>query len=383
MSSRPSSEGPKRPARIVLAGAHGHGRQHLENLRRLVGAGEVELAGVCDPIPLDALALDGLGTPDQAAELATLLARTPADVVLIVTPIPTHADLTVTAVHQGAHLLLEKPPAATYADFERMVQAVAASGKRCQVGFQSLGSAAVPAIRQFVADGLIGEVRGIGAAGAWERTADYFRRASWSGHRKVGGVDVVDGALTNPFAHALATALSIDGSEGPGDVGAVELELYHAFPIESDDTSCVRLRTAKGTVITVAVSLCAPKRNEPYIIVHGTQGRITFVYTRDEVRLERAGHTTTLRYPRTDLLADLLAKRDTGEELLVPLHRTAAFMRVLEAVRTAPDPKSIPERALQMDDAHRVIPGIEGLVAASAERLALYSELGVPWAGAA
>jgi predicted dehydrogenase len=370
-------------ARVVLAGAHGHGRVHLENIRRLATAGLVELAGVCDPIPLDALALDGLGAPDHAADLATLLDRTAADVVLIVTPIPTHTDLTLTAVEHGADVLLEKPPAATYADFDRMLAAVEAARKRCQVGFQSLGSAAIPAVRQLIADGLIGEVRGIGAAGAWERTSDYFRRAAWSGRRRSNGVDVVDGALTNPFAHALATALSIDGSEGPDDIRGVELELYHAFPIESDDTSCVRLRTARGTVITVAVSLCAPKRNEPYVIVHGEHGRITFYYTQDEVRLERAGQVTTLHYPRTDLLTDLLAKRDTADELLVPLHRTAGFMRVLEAVRTAPDPKPIPEQALQIDEAHRVIPGIEGLVAASAERLALYSELGAPWAGAA
>src|SRR5205814_6177423 len=112
--------------------------------------------------------------------------------------------------------------------------------------------------------------------------------------------------------------------EGPGDVGDLELELFHAFPIESDDTSCLRLRTARGTVITVAVSLCAPKRNEPYVVVHGDAGRITFTYTRDEVRLDRAGQSTTLNYPRTDLLEDLLTAIDGSSDLMVPLTRTAA-----------------------------------------------------------
>jgi predicted dehydrogenase len=368
---------------VVLAGAHGHGRQHLENLRRLAAAGKIRLAGVCDPIPVDALALDGLGAPPQSADLAWLLDRTGAQVAILVTPIQTHAELTLTAVEHGAHVLLEKPPAATYADFERMAAGVARSGKLCQVGFQSLGSAAIPAVRELIEGGAIGAVRGIGVAGAWERTFDYFRRAPWSGRRSVGGTAVVDGALTNPFAHALATALAVDGSEGPDDVGELELELYHAFPIESDDTSCLRLRTARGTVLTVAVSLCAPKRNEPYVVVHGDAGRITFVYTRDEVLLERAGETTTLHYPRTELLEDLLSALDGSRGLMVPLSRTGAFMRVLEAVRTAPDPRPIPEDQLQMDDVHRVIPGIEDLVSASAEGLSLYSELGVSWAGAA
>ncbi|MFC7729101.1 Gfo/Idh/MocA family oxidoreductase [Actinomadura keratinilytica] len=196
---------------------------------------------------------------------------------------------------------------------------------------------------------------------------------------------MVDGALTNPFAHALATALAVDGSEGPDDVGGVELELFHAFPIESDDTSCLRLRTARGTAVTVAVTLCAPRRNEPYLIVHGEKGRIVLTYTRDEVRLERPGRDPVVSvHPRTDLLDNLLAHVRGDAGLLVPPERTAAFMRVLDAVRTAPDPLPIPDGLQRVTSAdgeqRRELPGVEALVAASAERLALFSELGAPWA---
>ncbi|MBX6768964.1 MAG: gfo/Idh/MocA family oxidoreductase, partial [Actinomadura rubrobrunea] len=262
---------------------------------------------------------------------------------------------------------------------------VRTAGRACQIGFQSLGSAAVPAVRALIADGAIGRVRGIGAAGAWRRTSAYYARAAWAGRRRVDGVDVVDGALTNPFAHAVATALAVDGAEGPGDVADVELELFHAFPIESDDTSCLRLRTAHGTVITVAVSLCAPKRNEPYLVVHGEGGRIVLTYTRDEVRLERPGRDPLVSvHPRTDLLENLIAHVRGGAGLLVPPERTAAFMRVLDAVRVAPDPLPIPDdrqRIRRVDgEEHRELPGIEALVAAGAERLALFSELGAAWA---
>ncbi|MFC7616458.1 hypothetical protein ACFQV2_26320 [Actinokineospora soli] len=67
-------------------------------------------------------------------------------------------------------MLLEKPPAITLAEFRRLLAAARASGRACQVGFQSLGSAAVAAVRDLVADGAVGAVRGIGVAGRGSAT---------------------------------------------------------------------------------------------------------------------------------------------------------------------------------------------------------------------
>ncbi|MFC7720022.1 Gfo/Idh/MocA family protein [Nonomuraea recticatena] len=199
--------------RVVLAGAYGHGRSHLDNLRRLTARGLVELAGICDVRPVEAAALHGLGAPEQAGpgNLAALVKGTGAEITILCTPINTHADLAVTALRAGSHVLLEKPPAASLADFERIVSAQRESGLGCQVGFQSLGSSAVPALRELIASGELGDIHGIGVAGAWERPSDYFTRSPWSGRRRLNGQDVVDGALTNPFAHATATALAVAG----------------------------------------------------------------------------------------------------------------------------------------------------------------------------
>ncbi len=105
----------------------------------------------------------------------------------------------------------------------------------------------------------MGEIVGIGAAGAWQRDASYYARAPWAGRRGLGGVPVVDGALTNPFAHATATALALDGDTGADGLREVGVELFRANPIEADDTSCLRLVTARDTTITVAVTLCATR----------------------------------------------------------------------------------------------------------------------------
>jgi predicted dehydrogenase len=371
------------PLPVVLAGARGHGRWHVENIRRLQKQGLVRLAGVCELTPLTEAELDGLGKPEQSADFGALLDSTGARIAVICTPIPTHTDLALAAAERGVHLLLEKPPAPSYAEFRRMADGVAAAGVVCQIGFQSLGSHALPAIRGLIAEGAIGQLVGLGGAGAWVRNEDYFRRAPWAGKRRMNGVDVIDGALTNPLAHAVATALALGGSTRAEDVTGIETELLRANAIESDDTSCVRIGTAQGHPVTVAATLCAERADEPYVLVHGGTGRITFWYKQDRVLLQRAGHgPEEFEHGRTDLLENLVAHLTTGADLLVPPDETGAFMKVVEAIRTAPDPAPLPDTAWHRvpGENRRVVPGIDGLVAAAADTLSLYSELGAPWA---
>ncbi|MFD4375833.1 Gfo/Idh/MocA family protein [Streptomyces sp. NPDC058486] len=376
------------PLPVVLAGARGHGRSHLLNIHRLERLGLVRLAGVCELHPLDATELDGLGDPVQSDDFEALLATTGAKLAVLSTPIQTHTDMTLAAARHGADILLEKPPAPSYAEFRRMADGVAAAGAACQIGFQSLGSHAVPAVRELIARGAIGEVRGVGAAGAWVRDEAYFRRAPWAGRRRLDGLDVVDGALTNPLAHAVATALALAGTTRAEDVADIRTELFHANAIESDDTSAVRVTTTAGLPVTVAATLCAEENGEPYVVVHGTRGRITFWYREDRILLQRAGHgPEELVYGRTDLLENLVAHVTGGTPLLVPPDATGAFMRVVEAVRTAPDPLPLPAAHWRTEPGEsagrRVVEGVEALVEASAEQLRLFSELGAPWASAA
>jgi predicted dehydrogenase len=391
----PTPGGPPSPepvpgtsVRVVLAGAHGHGQTHLRNLGRLARSGAVTVAGVCDPRPVSADALAGLGDPPQSGDLADLLVRTRPDVTVICTPIHTHAGLAVAAMEAGSHVLLEKPPAAARAEYDRIARTAERTGRACQVGFQDLASSALPAIARLVGDGAIGDPLGISGACAWVRPARYFTRSPWAGRRAIDGRPVVDGALTNPFAHAVASALHLAHATARADLARIEVELYRANAIESDDTSCVRVRTRHGMPVTVAATLCAAANHEPHLVVHGTRGRVTLFYKRGEVRLEAGGTRETALYPRTDLLENLIAHvaRPDAVELLVPLRATGAFTEVVDAVRTASDPAEIGEpHRVRIADEHGdrfVVSGIDDLVAASSADLALYSELGAPWAAA-
>ncbi|WP_329482364.1 Gfo/Idh/MocA family oxidoreductase [Kribbella sp. NBC_01484] len=360
--------------RVAVAGVHGHGASHVRNVARLAAAGRAELVAVADPQPAADL------TAPAFAGLAELLAATEVDVVIISTPIQTHVPLAELAMRAGADVLLEKPPTASLAEFDQLSAIVAETGRACQVGFQAQASQATLTLAKLVADGRLGELRGISAVGKWVRTARYFQRARWAGRRTLDGVAVVDGAVTNPLAHATAAALLLDGSTGVGDVRSVETELFRANPIESDDTSTVRIVTARGTTILIAVTLCATEHLEPAVIVDGSEGRAVLRYASDT--LETDSGTTT--YEREDLLENLLAHRaDPAVPLYCPLAATGGFTRVVEAVRTAKDPAGIPDELIRWEgeglERHPVVLNVERWIDRASDELALFSEIGAPW----
>ncbi|MBP2415193.1 DUF6807 family protein [Microlunatus capsulatus] len=369
------------PARLVLVGVRGFGAVHAARIARLQEEGRVELVACVDPV-VSADPPLAHGVPLHP-DLATALAATgPVDVVVVAAPLGEHFALAGAALRAGADVYLEKPPVASLEDFDRLLAAEAASGRVVQVGFQSLGS---DALALFASDGLgIGPVTRVGAVGAWSRPLAYWRRSPWAGHRSLDGRAVVDGVATNPLAHAVATGLALVGARTADDVAAVDVDLYRANAIESDDTSVVRVRTAAGREVTCALTLCAPEQSEPVLHVHGTRGSADYRYTTDEVEVPTPNGPRTTVLGRADLLEDLLEHRRTGTPLRVPLASTGAFMRVLAAVADADDPVRVDPRAVtwrgEGDERRPVVADVEHWLEQAAATGRTFRELGVPWA---
>ena len=380
MSTVESTEG----AAIAVIGIHGHGASHVRNALT-----RGRLVAVIDPRP------PAEGSPAELAEIAWyadldtfLAAGVPVDVAILCTPLPTHAPMTTTLLRAGIDVLLEKPPTTTMAEFTDLLAVEAETGRICQVGFQSLGSAALAAVGEVVARGEIGEVSHIGVAGTWVRATSYFRRATWAGKRMLGGRPVVDGVTTNPLAHATATALRLANARRVDDVVDIDLELYRANDIEADDTSSLVLRSTTGPTIAGALTLCAPVNTDPWVAVYGSAGLVRLFYTRDEVSLELDGREPVLTtYERVDLLGNLLAARAGDAELLNPLADNGAFMAVMEAVRLAPDPVPIDPSLVKWEpvdgadpaDVHPVIDGVTEAVHQVAASGTGFRAVAAPW----
>jgi predicted dehydrogenase len=339
--------------KIAVVGIHGHGGSHLRTVADLENRGLARLSAVVDPREPD-------GAPASwFASLGDLLsagADALPDVVVLSTPIHTHLPLARAAMEAGIDVLLEKPTTASLVEHAELVAVAERTGRLCQVGFQTFGSHALPAVVDMIARGEVGQVTGIGAVGTWVRTAAYWARSPWAGRRRMGDRAVVDGVVTNPLAHAVATALWVGGARASIDLAYVNTDLWRANPIEADDTSSLRAVGTDGTRYGFGLTLCAAERTPARVIVQGTAGEIELEYEHDVVRLRTGRVVAEKQYGRTGLLENLLRAR-TGERLLCDVRDTGAFMQVLEAVRTAPDPTPIGDAFVDWADGLAAVPG--------------------------
>jgi predicted dehydrogenase len=375
--------------RVAVVGVHGYGTAHILNALDLQERGMLRLVALVDPEP-GPLIRDGVRLPDhklpvRLENIDQLLGRIPVDIVVVATPLHTHAALAMAALRAGADVLLEKPPVTELSTLATLEAAVRETGGLVQVGFQSLGSLALAELQRELCKGTIGTPVAIGATGSWTRPQGYWTRSRWAGRRQLDGQRVADGAVANPFAHAVMTSLRIAGWESADAIGEIETDLRRVNPIEADDTSAVRVRPSRlgarsfdGT-LTCAFTLAGPRESEPVIVVRGTEGEAVLSYTTD--RLTIGG--SERRFGRVDLLENLVAARSEGAQLLSPLSAAGGFVRVIEAVTDAPvapiDVRHVVWEG-QGEARRPVLDGVESAVQDAVESEALFSELaGVPW----
>lgn len=333
---------------IAQVGVRGFGLIHLQRIDRLAAQDRLKLVATADPG----------GAPEGRdvawyPSLTELLAQHSPDIVSIATPIGTHSTLAIEAMRAGADVFLEKPPFASLAEFDDVARVAQETGKRVQIGFQSLGSAGVARLRELIASGTLGEIVGINARGAWKRQRSYYARAPWAGRRSLDGRRIADGVATNPLAHSIATALAVAGASDLDAITSITTEMYHVHDIEADDTTFVRIELVDGPPICAALTLVAPDQGTAMVTVVGTNGTASYEYTNDVLHLQAGGVTTHEAFARTDLLENFVETLAGRAAPLVPLADTVGFMAVLEATQDRPEP-------LDIDPAHVVWHG-EGL----------------------
>jgi predicted dehydrogenase len=380
---------------VGLIGIYGHGAVHLRELERLSAAGRARVVACADvraPAGEQAAVLGRLGCRyfgdwQEMLRAAPAVAG-PLDMVVIASPPQLHTDMAVAAMQAGAHVLLEKPPVVTHRDFGQLLAAMASTGVACQVGFQSTGSGALGRVRQLLAKAELGGSCLFGVTGRWQRDRAYWTRAEWAGRAVLRGVQVRDGALSNPFAHASMNCLLAAGAVKPGSqLAGVEVERYRANAIEVEDTGCVRVSLVGGATFVVAVTLCAEVVQRPVLSVWGAEGQAGWPYEGDTVSIERGQRSWTESFARRSLaeeLLDFIAGRSS--RLSCPLEHCGTFVELLEAVHAAPVygvPGRWVSRAGAGDAERPVLAGVDAAVDAAVREGRLFSELGVPWAVAA
>ena len=124
--------------RVAIIGCGGIANgKHMPSLSHVA---DCEMVAFCDIIEWKAVAAaKKFGTENALVytDYKKLLSEVKPDVVHVLTPNRLHAPITIAALEAGAHVMCEKPMAATAADARAMLETARRTGKLLTIGYQN------------------------------------------------------------------------------------------------------------------------------------------------------------------------------------------------------------------------------------------------------
>ncbi len=207
--------------------------------------------------------LDVVGTTDLDAALN----RDDVDVVMVMTPSGTHAEVGIQAARAGKHVITTKPMDVSTGACDRLIAACDEAGVLCGVDYNSRyvdnNCRVAEALRQgWLGKPILGEVRF-----KWFRAPSYFAASGgWRGTWKMDG----GGSLANQGAHLLDVLCWF-----MGDAVSVYGEMaIMNHEIETEDIGLAIVNFENGAKGTVVGTTTFPTSVYFSAEVHGTDGGV-------------------------------------------------------------------------------------------------------------
>jgi predicted dehydrogenase/nucleoside-diphosphate-sugar epimerase len=142
----------------VRAGLVGAGYVSEFHLRALRTIPIVEVVGIVDTVPERARGVaERFSVPHIYPSLAAMAAAG-VDVVHVLTPPESHADVTVEALRLGGHVLVEKPAATSVEECDRMEAEASRAGRVLCVNHSMLGDPMIRRALEAVRSGAVGDI---------------------------------------------------------------------------------------------------------------------------------------------------------------------------------------------------------------------------------
>lgn len=241
------------------------------------------------------------GWAESATDWRDVIARDDIDVVDIVTPGDSHAEIAIAALEAGKHVLCEKPLANTVAEAEAMAEAAeraAARGIQAMVGFTYRRVPAVTFLRNLIAEGAVGTINQVRASYRQDWLVDPEMPLAWRLQKEHAG----SGALGDIGAHAIDLAQFVTGlnlekvsgvidtivkerpllksstsGSGPSDTGLSGAAGVGSGQVTVDDIAIFTGRFESGALASFeATRFATGRKNALQIEVSGDKGALAF-----------------------------------------------------------------------------------------------------------
>jgi UDP-N-acetyl-2-amino-2-deoxyglucuronate dehydrogenase len=248
--------------RTALIGCGKVGQIHARALGSLP---ESELVAVCDADAARAEAFATRFGGHPFTDVAAMLDQSRPKAVVIATPHPQHAGPAILAAEAGAHVLVEKPLAATLSDCDAMLASARRAGVKLSVISQRRLYEPIQRMRAAIDAGKIGQpALGVVTMLSW-RDPSYYRSDPWRGRWATEG----GGVLVNQSPHHLDLLRWFMGEIE--EVSGSWANLNHP-EIEVEDTAVAIVRFRNGGLGSIVVSVAQRPGIHAKIHIHGSNG---------------------------------------------------------------------------------------------------------------
>ena len=389
----------KKTLRLAIVGARGYAADHIKIIDGFRAELGCELAAVAirpadlRPGQKDQFAARGAEVFDDAEEMFAALAGR-VDGVIIPTAIHTHCRLTCAAAAHGHNIYLEKPPAGTVQEVDRMIGAAADAGVICCLGFQAIFSESIGLIKSRIVAGELGRVERLRSWAYWPRKERYYTRNEWAGRLRCGDQWVLDGPANNALAHQIANMLYLaSGTEHAlAAPRRVRAELYHAREIDSEDTSAIEIETDGGATAYFIASHCtAGDHGGPWIDIECSGGRVAWNIAGRTTITYADGRSEFLERnsvkPEAAAMINFAEALRAGDQAVVKCDLAMGRMFTLAlngAFESAGRARAIPaeycRRTGEGRQAKVIVEGLTEAIDHCGAEGKLFSDIGCPWA---
>jgi predicted dehydrogenase len=153
------SERTNKDVQVAILGCGAIAQTHIRVVKDLP---QTQILGVCDREESRAQSVaEQFGIKQTFSSLSQMLDQIRPEVVHILTPPQTHAELTIQALKAGCHVFVEKPLCLTLEEVKGIYSAAQSTGRMVSVDHANLWSPLVQKARRVVGSGRIGRLRHI------------------------------------------------------------------------------------------------------------------------------------------------------------------------------------------------------------------------------
>ncbi|KAA2214303.1 Gfo/Idh/MocA family protein [Teichococcus oryzae] len=188
-------------------------------------------------------------------DMARLRDDDSVQVVYVITPNSTHAELTVRALEAGKHVMCEKPMATSAADCQRMIDAAKAAGRRLMIAYRAHFEPYNMEARRMAEAGELGRI--------WFAASDHHRpldpskpRDEWRMRKDIAG----GGSLVDIGIYSLNGLIWLLGEEPVAVTATIHSPPGDKRFAEIENVMTAQLEFASGARVNISSGYTADKK---------------------------------------------------------------------------------------------------------------------------